>query len=194
MALKDRRISADRTAMNTFVASANRVPRIAVIALAVLIVAFAALMIVRSGLLGGTSSDATTAAPSLPRPSPAQTSTPTRKPAATKVVLLPGLPSQIAARLRYSKVVVVSVYSGTSAPDRAAVALARKGARAAGAGFTAVNVSNDKSAGSMSGFVGPVTSPSMLVVKRPGKIVTQIDGSVDPAVVAQAAHNAGARR
>jgi hypothetical protein len=34
----------------------------------------------------------------------------------------------------------------------------------------------------------------MLVVRRPGKIVTQISGPAESQVVAQAAHNAGARR
>ena len=53
---------------------------------------------------------------------------------------------------------------------------------------------NDKEAAPMASFVGPVTPPIMLVVRRPGKIVTQIPGRVESTVVAQAAHNAGARR
>ena len=98
-------------------------------------------------------------------------------------MLLPGLPTQIAAKLRYSKVVVVSVYVAPAVGDRAAAAEARKGARAAGAGFAAVNVANDKNATAMASFVGAVSSPTMLVVRRPGKIVTQIAGPVEAAVV-----------
>ena len=109
-------------------------------------------------------------------------------------MLLPGLPAQIASKLHYSKVVVVSVYLGPVPSDRSSVTEVRKGARAAGAGFVAVNVANDKNATAMSSFVGPVSSPATLVVRRPGKIVTQIQGPVEAAVVMQAAHNAGARR
>ena len=52
----------------------------------------------------------------------------------------------MAHALRYSKVTVVSLYVGQAAGDRAVVAEARKGARAAGAGFVAVNVGSDKQA------------------------------------------------
>ncbi len=89
---------------------------------------------------------------------------------------------------------MVSVYVAPSVADRAAVAQARSGARASGAAFTAVNVANNKNAAAMASFVGPISSPTLLVVRRPGKIVTQIPGSVDAAVVTQAAHNAGARK
>jgi hypothetical protein len=34
----------------------------------------------------------------------------------------------------------------------------------------------------------------MIVVRRPGKIVARFEGTIDSAVVAPAAHNAGARR
>ena len=71
---------------------------------------------------------------------------------------------------------------------------ARVGARTAGAGFVAVNVGSDKSAAAVTPFVGAISSPAILVVRRPGRILTQITGQVESAVVAQAAHNAGARR
>lgn len=177
--------------MNTIAASTRRAPRSAYIVIAVLVVAFAALMVVRSGVLDRSSS---AVAPVASNPtSPATPSTPA-KPVKPAVVLLPGLPAQVAAKLRYSKVVVVSVYLAPAVGDRAAAAEVRTGARAAGAGFVAVNVANDKNAKAMSSFVGPVSSPTMLVVRRPGKIVTQIPGAVEAAVVTQAAHNAGARR
>ena len=180
--------------MNTIAATTSRIPRTGLIALVALVAAFALLMVVRLGVFGGSDSSVspvTTPPKTAVKPSTAPaTRTAPAKPA---VVLLPGLPSQIASKLRYSKVVVVSIYVSQAQGDRAAVAQARQGARAAGAGFTAVNVANDKNAAAMASFVGPVSSPTLLVVRRPGKIVTQIPGPVEAAVVTQAAHNAGAR-
>lgn len=179
--------------MNTIAATTNRIPRTGLIALVALVAAFAFLMVVRLGVLGGADSSApsVTAPPKAVTPS---TASPTPSaPAKPAVVLLPDLPTQIASKLRYSKVVVVSIYVAPAAGDRAAVAEMRRGARAAGAGFAAVNVANDKNATAMATFVGPVSSPTMLVVRRPGKIITQIQGAVEAAVVTQAAHNAGAR-
>jgi len=177
--------------VNTFAASTSRVPRAALIGIVVLVAAFALLMVVRAGVLGGSTSDSSTAAPSTPlTPTPAKHTTPA-KPA---VVLLPGLPTQVAHALRYSKVVVVSLYTGSASGDRQAVASARKGARAAGAGFVAVNVTDDRKAGDIASFAGAVSSPAMLVVTRPGRIMTTMEGNVDTAVAMQAAHNAGARR
>ena len=177
--------------MNTIAASTRRVPRAALIGIVVLIAAFAALMVVRAGVIGGSSTDSTSTA----TPAPSSSLTPAKPvltPAKPTVVLLPGLPAQIASKLRYSKVVVVSLYTGTAAGDRAAVAEARSGAREVGAGFTAVNVLDEKQARAVAAFGGPVDSPAVLVVRRPGKIVTQFTGAVDGKIVAQAAHNAGA--
>ena len=176
--------------MNTIAASTRRVPRAAMIGLVVLIAAFAALMVVRAGVIGGSSTDSTPVA--VPTQTPA---TPRHTaPAKPRVVLLPDLPAQIASKLRYSKVVVVSLYTGQAPGDHPAIAEARAGARTSGAGFVAVNVGNDKTAGSIAPFVGAVSSPAVLVVRRPGKIITQISGRVESTVVAQAARNAGARR
>jgi len=180
--------------VNTIAATSQRIPRPALIGIVALVAAFAALMVVRTGMLG-TSSDSGSTAPiagSIPARAPAKPITKTA--AAPKIVLLPGLPAKVAHALRYSKVVVVSLYVGQAPGDRTSVVAARQGARAAGAGFVAVNVGSDKTAASVKSFAGPVSPPSMLVVRRPGKIVTQISGPVETAVVTQAAHNAGARR
>lgn len=179
--------------MNTIAASTRRVPRAAVIGIAVLIAAFAALMVVRAGVLGGSSTSPTpVATPSVGTPAAPKPAKPA--PAKPRVVLLAGLPSQIAAKLRYSKVVVVTLYTSTGAADRSALAEARSGARSVGAGFTAINVLDERQARVMARFGGPVDSPSVLVVRRPGRIVTQFPGVVDSKVVAQAARNAGAGR
>jgi len=178
--------------VNTIAASSQRIPRPALIGIVALVAAFAALMVVRVGVLGGSSSTPTAVATA-----PAATPAPVKAsatPAVPKVVLIPGLPSDVAHALRYSRVVVVSLYMGQVPGDHASVTQARLGARAAGVGFVAVNVGSDKQAEAIASFVGPVSPPSMLVVRRPGKIVTQISGPVEKAVVTQAAHNAGAHR
>jgi hypothetical protein len=194
LGIKGGGVRADSGRVNTIAATTSRVPRPVVIAVVALAAAFVALMVVRVGVLGG--SDSTSATPVPPStPSTSNTGTVT-KPAATKpkVVLLPGLPPTVAHALRYSKVAVVSLYVGQAQGDRAVVTDVRKGARSAGAGFVAINVGNDKQAASVTSFAGSVSAPTMLVVRRPGKIVAQFAGPVDSAVVAQAAHNAGARR
>jgi hypothetical protein len=113
----------------------------------------------------------------------------------SKVVLVPGLPAQVAHALRFSKVVVVAVYAPGAKGDRSAVAQARTGAKSARAGFVAVNVLKEKAARTVGKFAGTDTTPPVfLVVKRPGKIVNRLNGYVDNEVVAQAALNAGAGR
>jgi hypothetical protein len=181
--------------VNTIAASTRRVPRAALIGIVVLIAAFAALMVVRTGIIGGSSTESTPAVVTPAQSAPVTPSKPTpASPAKPTIVLLPGLPAQIASKLHYSKVVVVSLYTSTAAGDRAAVAEARIGAHEVGAGFTAINVLDEKQARAVAEFGGPIDSPAVLVVRRPGKIVTQFTGTVDGKIVAQAAHNAGAGR
>ena len=177
--------------MNTIAASTRRVPRSAFIGLAVLIAAFAALMVVRAGVIGGPSTKAVpVATPSPNVVTPAKPVQPVS--AKPRVVLLPDLPAQVRHKLLYSKVIVVSLYAGSA--DRATIASARKGARKSGAGFASINVIDDRNARAVATFAGEVSSPTLLVVRRPGKIVNRFPGTVDNAIVAQAAHNAGARR
>jgi hypothetical protein len=159
----------------------------------VAVLALAALFVARPLLLEDSGSDAapTTITPTTSGANP--TTPPTTKPATTKVVLLPGLPDKLAARLQHSNVVVVSVYAGTDAGDRSAVGEARRGAKASGAGFTSLNVLDEKIARQVQPFIGTASPPVVLVVKRPGKVVARFNGRVDETVVAQAATNAGAR-
>ncbi len=165
-------------------------------ALGVVLLAALALVIARPLLLGEDDS-ASSPTPPLATPTPAVVTpvvTPAAKPVVPKVELLPGLPLKVAAKLRQSRVVVVSVYSGTSVLDRAAVSEAKAGARAAGANFTKINILDERSARQLHAFAGTALStPAVLVVRRPGKIVGRFDAVVDSALIAQAAHNAGAR-
>ena len=181
--------------MNTIAATSQRIPRPALIGIVVLVIAVVALMVVRLGVLSGGSGSGAAAVTASPQTGSSPTPTSTKAVAAKpKIVLLPNLPASVAHALRYSKVTVVSLYVGQAPGDHASVTEARKGARSAGAGFVAVNVGNDKQASTVATFAGEVSSPSTLIVRRPGKIVMQVAGPVESAVVAQAAHNAGARR
>jgi hypothetical protein len=163
----------------------------------VAVLALAALFVARPLLLEDSSSDAagTSIAPTTSAGTPVKPATqPAAKPAVTKVVLLPGLPDRVAGRLRHSNVVVVSVYAGTDAGDRSAVGEARRGAKTSGAGFTSLNVLDEKVARQVQPFIGTASPPVVLVVKRPGKVVVRFNGRVDETVVAQAATNAGASK
>lgn len=177
----------------------TQIPTRMLVLLGVALAAAAALLVVRPLVLDD-DSGTTAATPAVTTP-PARAATPTKpakpaatKPAVTKVTLLPGLPTPLARKLRFSRVVVASLYAGTAAGDRPMVGQARAGAREAGAGFVAMNVLRESTARELQPFVGTVSAPVLLVVKRPGRVVTRIDGPVDSAVVAQAARNAGAHR
>lgn len=151
------------------------------------------LLVARPMLLGGGGETVgSTPSPTAPQPTP-QPTKPVQQP---RVVLLPGLPAKVANRLRHSKVVVVSLYQGSSAADRSAVGVAKAGARSVGAGFLAVNVLNEASARAVQTFVGTTSTPTVVVVRRPGRIVSRLEGaaSSDSELVAQAAHNAGATK
>jgi hypothetical protein len=128
------------------------------------------------------------------RTAPTPTAPRTAKPAAPakRLQLLPGLPGPLARELRFEKVVVVSVYAAKAPTDRTALAHARAGAREVGAGFVPVNVLDERKARALEKFLGVSDSPAVLVVRRPGRIITRIEGFVDSAIVAQAAQNAGA--
>jgi len=151
----------------------------------------------RSGSSSGSSATpapSTSGSSSKPATTPA--TTPAVKPAPKpSVVLLPYLPAPVAHSLEYSKVVVVAVFSRDVSADQATVAQARDAAKAAHAGFAAVNVLDDRSALRISKLAGTsVAPPVILLVKRPGKVVNQFASTVDSDVIAQAALDAGAGR
>lgn len=155
--------------------------------------ALAALFLVARPMLLGDGGD--TVAPVTPSPATPKPRVQPAAPTQPRIALLPGLPAQVAKQLRYSKVLVVTLYQGSAPADRSAVVAARKGARSVRAGFLPVNVLNEKSARAVQAFVGTTSTPTVVVVSRPGRIVSTLEGaaSADEQLVAQAAHNAGAR-
>jgi len=176
--------------------TATQIPTRMFVLLGAAILVAAAFFVARPMLLESDDSStppATTASSTTPSAS-SSTSGNTAKPAVAKVVLLPGLPTKVASKLRQSKVVVVSAYAGTSAVDRRAVVAARAGAKDAGTAFVALNVLDRRTARELQPFMGTDSAPVLLIVRRPGKIVNTFHGVVDDRVVAQAARNAGARK
>jgi hypothetical protein len=171
------------------------VPTRYLIALGVALVVAFGFFVARPLLLGDDGATSTTTPPVASAATTAK-ATPATKAAASKpkIVLLPSLPKPIASKLRRSPVAIVSVYSGTSASDRASLRQAKAGAKAAGAQFVRLNVLDEDTARTVQTFAGTLTTPTVLVVRRPGTIVKRFEGPVEGAIVRQAAHNAGARK
>jgi hypothetical protein len=159
---------------------------LAVIGAAILLAGF---FVVARPFMGGGSDTAPVVTPPAPT---SPTSKPTRPAPKPRLQLLPGLPPKVANKLRHSKVVVVSLYQGNAVGDRSAVVAAATGAKGARAGFLPVNVQNEQSARAVQTFVGASTTPTIVVVTRPGRIVTRLEGAAasDGQLVAQAALNA----
>ena len=120
--------------------------------------------------------------------SPAAPTRPVRKPAIPSPAAT--LPAPLRRALAAHRVVVAVLYAPGVPGDAAAVQAARQGALDAHVGFTALNVRNESVAKAIALKLPGSSDPSVLVVARPGKIVTLLPGPEDRAVVAQAARDA----
>lgn len=115
-----------------------------------------------------------------------------RKPPASKPAeSANGLPSDLAAALKRSRVVVVSLYAPKVELDELAMREARAGAAAASVGFVALNVLNEGQARPLTRQLGVLEDPTVLVFRRPGELVVRLAGFADMQTVFQAARNAG---
>jgi hypothetical protein len=106
------------------------------------------------------------------------------------VVLLPGLPAEVAAALRTHDLVVVSLYDPQARVDQISLAEASAGAKAAHAAFVPLNVLGQRQAGPLVRQLGVLPDPAVLVYRRPGDLVARFDGFADRETVAQAVANA----
>ena len=104
----------------------------------------------------------------------------------------PGVPPAVRRALAAHRVVVVSLRAPRVALDELALAEARAGAAAAGAGFVALNVRNEREMRPLTALLGVPDDPTVLVFERPSKAFVQMPGFVDRETVAQAAANAAA--
>jgi hypothetical protein len=116
--------------------------------------------------------------------------TPAPRPAPHRLVLSPGLPAPIHRALERSRVAVGVLYAPGIAGDHDTVAAARKGAHAAGVPFVALDVSRAAIAQKTAFWLPGVGDPAVVVVERPGRVVSTIQGWTDEIAVAQAAANA----
>ncbi|HEU0336532.1 MAG TPA: hypothetical protein VFR43_08250 [Gaiellaceae bacterium] len=155
------------------------------------VAALALVFVVRPLVLGDDEATSTPAPATKPVASKPVHSTPARSGA---VHLVAGVPAPVAQKLQTSKVVVVSLFTPRAEYDRRVMAHARAGAKTSGAAFVAINVRTEKKARQLATFFEAAPSPSVIVVRRPGKVVTQFNGFADSALVAQAAQNAGAKK
>jgi hypothetical protein len=155
------------------------------------VAALALVFVVRPLVLGDDEATSTPAPATKPVASKPVDSTPARSGA---VDLVAGVPAPVAQKLQKSKVVVVSLFTPRAEYDRRVMAHARAGAKTSGAAFVAINVRAEKKARQLATFFEAAPSPSVIVVRRPGKVVTQFNGFADSALVAQAAQNAGAKK
>ena len=121
-----------------------------------------------------------------PKPKPR----PRPKPVARRVAILPGLPSSLAQSLRKHDVVVVGLFDPQARVDRITLAEAEAAAEITHAGFVPLNVLNQRQAGPLVRQLGVLSDPTVLVYRRPGKLVARFDGFADRDTVAQAVTNA----
>ena len=101
------------------------------------------------------------------------------------------LPMKLAPALGRHAVVVVELVNPQSEVDAIAYAEAMAGAKAAGAGFIALNVLSQADIAKLTETIGEVLpDPGRLVYARPARLAVRLDGFNDKATVAQAAQNA----
>jgi hypothetical protein len=134
---------------------------------------------------------ATAAAPT-PAAKPAPAAKAPRKAEPRRLVAANGLPTSIVRALASHEVVVVSLYGGGWKIDPMARDEASAGARAAGAGFVALDVTSAVRAAEalMLKFDTVFRAPAVLVFRGDGELALQLDGFRDRDTVAQAATNA----
>jgi hypothetical protein len=142
---------------------------------------------------------------STTKPSTAHSTTPVSTPARTtptpskahKHAVTPvklnthGLPVKVALALRKNSVVVVSLVQPGADVDEIAAAEAKAGADEMGVGFVELNVRHQRPGTAILRKLGAVTTPAVLVVKRPGLVYSEFNKSfVDRDVVEQAVADA----
>jgi hypothetical protein len=103
----------------------------------------------------------------------------------------PSLPAALRTALLHHPVVVAVLFASHAPGDGEALTAAREGARSAHAGFAVLNVANEKVAQSVALKLPGTADPSVLVVRRPGKVTVLVSGYMDSDAVTEAVHNAG---
>jgi thiol:disulfide interchange protein len=136
-----------------------------------------------------------TTAPTTPARTTDATTTPTpskthTQQAAPAKLASRGLPLGVARALQRHKVVVVAVTTPRGGDETLARAEAQAGATNAGVGYVAVDAFDQRPGTALLRKLGVVDTPEVLVIRRPGNIVSQFKGFVDRDVVEQAVADA----
>src|SRR5215204_6522642 len=129
-------------------------------------------------------------APAKTKPAPVPLAKPKPAEPAAPAVDANGLPRVLSTALAGNRVVVVGLHDPDSALDQMALAEARAGARAAGAGFVAINVFAEAQSRPLLELLGALENPGILVYRRPDVLFARMSGFADSETVAQAAANA----
>jgi hypothetical protein len=132
----------------------------------------------------------TTAPVAKAKPAPMPLAKPTSAEPAAPAVDANGLPKVLSTALEGNRVVVIGLHDPDSALDQMALAEARAGARAAGAGFVAINVFAEAQSRPLLELLGALENPGILVYRRPDVLFARMSGFADSETVAQAAANA----
>jgi hypothetical protein len=152
--------------------------------------------------LVGSESEAAAASPAQAQPAAPVTQPATPEPAEPAVAEEAAAPApkpkktgmeRLAAQLEKHGVVVVVVYSPDSAVDTLVIAAARSGAKAADAGFLALNGAKENEIGELAASLNLRLTPTTLVfadAPQSSQLVKKFVGYVDGETVAQAAQDA----
>jgi hypothetical protein len=107
-----------------------------------------------------------------------------------RIQLVAGLPAPLHRALEQSRTVVAVLYAPHVRRDVEVLAAGLQGSQDAHVGFAALDVSRRAVALDLATWQPQAADPAVLVVRRPGVVVTELDGWSDRAMVAQAAANA----
>jgi hypothetical protein len=122
--------------------------------------------------------------------SPSKAHTRAATPSVTRVAIQHGMPIPVARALAKNRVVVVSLFAPHSDVDQIANNEAQAGARAASAGFVAIDAFHQRPGTAILRKLGVVNTPVVLVVRRPYLISSEFQGFADSGVVEQAVADA----
>ena len=100
--------------------------------------------------------------------------------------LASGLPGPLRSALMHSKLVVAVVYTPGDPIDAAVLAQVRAGAKKQHVKVVTLDVRKDAVAAATANLMKQPVEPAVLVTKRPGTIVVELNGYTDSGAVAQA--------
>jgi hypothetical protein len=169
--------------------STRQLRLVALLGLVVLVAGAYWVLVARNNTTTSPTTSPTTArsTPAATTPAPTKPKTHTATPAKLQTH---GLPVAVVLALRKHSVVVVSLSSPHAVIDPVATAEAKAGAAAMGAGFVRLDVFRQHTGTAVLRKLGVLTTPGVLVVRRPYAVFADFTGFVDRNVVEQAVADA----